>query len=282
MIHLLAPLTPPFYIDLPRDLIAWAGWLVLFGLVVWGSWLWQEKPFHWGRREIILVVLLFLAVFLMTPFLGVRLSVPGALPLPERPEIPVGPALMFLGALPWMLAGGLAGVLPATMLGIASGVLLGMLDTHSPFSIIEYGALALLFSFAVRQRYRTLFFRLLRHPILTAVILCVLYIPIYILSTSLATSGLLVGRVDYALTRLPAAFLAVSGQLVMAGLVCEVVSQAWPTHWGSQEPLEPSPAETSLMGRFFYNVAPWSLLLVVLLMVGDWFVAERSARADAA
>ena len=42
--------------------------------------------------------------------------------------------------------------------------------------------------------------------------------------------------------------------------------------------MEPSPAETSLMGRFFYNVAPWSLLLVVLLMVGDWFVAERSAR----
>lgn len=276
--ELLAPLIPPYYIDLPRDLVAWSGWLVLFGLVTLGAFRWRDTILFKSRREILIIAILVLAIFITIPFIGVRLTSPGALPLPERPEIPRGPALMFFGAIPWMLAGGLVGVLPATVFGAISGLVLSLLDTHSPFTLIEFAGLALLFSIAVRQRYRTIFFRLLRHPIITAVLLCVLYVPLYLLDMSLVTPGLLVGRVDYAFSHLPAAILAVSGQLVIAGLVCEVVSQAWPHQWGRQEALRPSPAESSLLGRFFYNVAPWALVLVILLMVGDWVVAERSAR----
>jgi hypothetical protein len=62
--------------------------------------------------------------------------------------------------------------------------------------------LALIFSAAVRQRYRTLFYQILRHPLGAAVLVFVLYIPVYLITISFATSQYsLVVRVDYALTR---------------------------------------------------------------------------------
>jgi two-component system phosphate regulon sensor histidine kinase PhoR len=278
MAQLLAPFSPPFFIDPPQDWIAWFGWLVLFGLVTWGTVRWRETISHWRVREIIIVVSLLLVVFITTPFLGVRITLPGGLPVFERPEIPKGPALMFLAAIPWMLAGGLVGVLPATIIGAVSGFLLALLDTHSPFTIIEYAALALVFSIAVRQRYRTMVFRLFRHPVFTALVLIILDLPIKLICTSLAAPGPLVGRVDYAITHLPAAFVAVSVLLILGSLISEAVSQGWPRLWGRQDPLAPSPAETSLLGRIIYNVGPLAVLLVILLMIGDWIVAERTAR----
>ena len=136
-----------------------------------------------------------------------------------------------------------------------------------------------LFSAAVQQRYRTLFYKTIRHPFGAAVLVFALYIPIYLISISFATSQYsLVVRVDYALNNLRAAALAVGAELGLAGMLVEVLTLAIPSIWGKTEPLKPSPVESSLQLRFFYGIGPLVLVLLLTLMIGDWVVAGDAAR----
>ena len=64
-------------------------------------------------------------------------------------------AMMIFGALGWMIAGGTLGPLPAFVLAAIAGLLRAPFDTHTIFTSIEFGLLAMLFSMAIRQRYRT-------------------------------------------------------------------------------------------------------------------------------
>jgi PAS domain S-box-containing protein len=276
---MLFPFQASLYLDLPRDLVAWLGWAAMLLAIAYFARRWLDTNLHWGKREWAWLAGLTLSVLLTTPFLGVRLSIQGALPLPERPALPNGPALMFLMALPWMVAGGLLGVIPATALGALSGVILSLLDTHNPFSALEIAGVALLFSAAMRQRYRTPFFRLLRHPVFAAALLSVGYAPVYLYSLLLTTPGPLVGRVDYATSHFTVSILAVSGSLIISSLITEVISQALPQLWGRVEPLRPSPSEASLLNRVISNIVPGAVVLVVFMMVGAWFVSINAARS---
>jgi PAS domain S-box-containing protein len=276
---MLFPFQASLYLDLPRDVVAWLGWAAMLLAIIYFGRRWRDTNLHWGKREWAWLAGLALSIFLTTPFLGVRLSTQGALPLPERPALPNGPALMFLSALPWMVAGGLLGVIPATALGALSGVILSLLDTHNPFTALEIAGVALLFNAAMRQRYRTPFFRLLRHPFFAAAVLSVGYVPVYLYSLLLTIPGPLVGRVDYAISHFTASILAVGGSLIVSSLIAEIISQALPHQWGRVEPLRPSPSEASLLNRVISNIVPGALVLVIFLMVGDWFVSENAARS---
>jgi predicted membrane protein len=70
---------------------------------------------------------------------------------------------MLFSALPWMLAGGFMGPVSAAGLGLLVGLARGLWDTHSLFSLLEPVILAVLFSVAVRQRYRNRLYRARRH-----------------------------------------------------------------------------------------------------------------------
>ncbi len=271
------PFQALLYLDLPRDIVTWLGWAVALLALLYIAWRLRDTNLHWGLREWVWQAGLALSVLLTTLFLGVRIPTQGTLPLPLRPALPNDPTLMFLSALPWMVAGGLLGVIPGTVLGALSGILLSLLDTHNPFTALEIAGAALLFGAAMRQRYRTPLFRLLRRPFFVAVVLSIGYIPIHFISLLLTTPGSLPGRVDYALSHLPAAFLAVGGSLIFGSLLAEVISQALAQRWGRAEPLSPSPSEASLLGRVISNIVPGALLLALCLIVGDWLVSENAA-----
>jgi PAS domain S-box-containing protein len=131
----------------------------------------------------------------------------------------------------------------------------------------------------VRQRYRTLSYRLLRHPLGAGAFLSLLYIPLYLLTTAFAIpDATLVVRVDFGLTHLGFATLAASAELLIGGLIAELLWQAFPAYWGRSDPLQPAPIEKSLQLRFFYGIGPFVLLLLATLMVGDWVVAGNAAR----
>jgi PAS domain S-box-containing protein len=255
------------------------GWVAMLLAIVYLTRRWGDIQPQWGRRHWVWLAGLAVSVFLTSLFLGIHLPSQGALPPFERPALPTDPALMILSALPWMLAGGLLGILPATGLGAISGVILSLLDTHNPFTALEITGVALLFSVAIRQRYRTGFFRWLRHPVFAAVVLSVGYAPVYLFSLLLTTPGALVGRVDYAISHFVGSILAVGGSLMFGSLIAEVVSQAFPNRWGRTEPLRPSPSEASLLNRVIFSIAPGALVLVILLTVGDWWVSETAARS---
>jgi PAS domain S-box-containing protein len=260
----------------PMHLFGWIGWFAMAALLVWFCWIMREKLDPLRERWWLVIVLLVAAPFLVA-LPGVRLPV-DMQPLPGAPiEVPP-PALMFLAAVPWVLAGGLLGPVPAAVLGVLAGLMLGVFETHSPFTMLEMGALALLFSSAVRQNYRTRFYVLLRHPVVAAIFVIAVYIPLIIISALFATNGSAAVRLDYAFTQVWWVLAARAGELLIASLIAEILYLTAPKQWGSNRSLVPSPAESSIQTRFFYGTVPLVAVLILTLIVGDWLVAGRTAR----
>lgn len=257
-------------------LAGWLGWVLLAGAILFGIRLWWEEPSVILKRRWWLALLL---VFILPFTATFGLRIPGqTLPLPGVPATAGEPLLLFFAALPWVLAGGFLGPLPAVVIGAISGLLMGLYTTNSLFAPLEIAGLALLFSWAVRQRYRTMFYRVLRHPLGAAVILALTFAPAYMLTMLLAVNGPLAVRLDFALTQTWEIILLRGFELFLAGLVGEVFYLTLPLWWGCRGPLLPSPAETRLQTRIFQGSVPLVLLLVLALTLGDWLVAGNAAR----
>jgi signal transduction histidine kinase len=266
------------YIDLPYHLLGWVGWFGLLALLMWGCfYFWESSPirkkWHWA-----LLVGLVLLTPLTTLFFGVRLPEGTVLPMPGLPVDPTPPALMFLSAVPWVLAGGIFGPVVAAILAGFSGILLGVFETHTVFTPLELGGLALLFGAAVRQPYRTPFYRIIRNPLGAAIFLAVAFAPIYMLSAFFASGGPLAVRIDYALTQTWLMILSNGAELLIAGLVAQLLYLSKSQVWMRPSALQPSPSESNLQLRFFYGAAPLVLLLVFTLMISDWIVAGNAAQ----
>ena len=264
----------------PNRLLGWIGLFVMATLLVWlVRRTWENLTALRDRSGPALALLAALLVFaLLAPgFFGVRL--PGEVqPMPGMPMETSAPALMIFAAVPLALAGGLLGPLPALIVGLVTGLMTGLLQTHSPFTMLEAGFAALIFSTAARQNYRTRFFGVLRHPLATALLVIIISIPIAILGTLFATNDVLAVRFDYAFTQVWMPLAARAGELLIAGLIAELVMLAWPAVWQNRQPRVPSPPESSIEARFYYGVIPLVTLLVLTLIVGDWLVAGRAAR----
>ncbi len=265
----------PFW---PASISGWLGWLVFLGLLAWLVWKGRHVQLPWEARNRGIFVGLILATIFFNLFIGIRLPVGSALPLPDIPQEPRGPALMLLSAVPLMLAGGLLGPLAAAILGFLAGILRFLWDTHSIFTSLELALLGVLFSLAVRQRYRTRIFSLLRAPLAAALVLVLIYIPVYIIDAFLASSGSMAVRLDYALAGVNYSVLRMAGELVLAGLFAQTLTAAFPAAWGRLLPLGPSPVERSLEARFLFGTGTLIILLLLTLLAGDWLVAGTAAR----
>jgi PAS domain S-box-containing protein len=259
----------------PNHLFGWLGWFAMLALLGWGILHWREELAPVRERWWIGLALLALAP-LLACFVGFRL--PGALqPMPNTPlELPP-PAMMILSAIPWALAGGLLGPLPAVVLALLSGLLIGVYETHNPFTPLEMGILALLFSAAVRQNYRTRFYRFLRHPLGAVLVVLAAYVPLIIWGSLFSTNDSLAVRLDYAFTQAWLVYAARAGELLAAGLIAELVFLLVPGLWARKRPLAPSPAESNIQVRFFYGTVPLVALLVLSLLVADWLVSIKAA-----
>ena len=271
--------TDQFYVDAPQGLLGWLGWLALLGWLGYLLWRWWHYNKPWKPAQVILFIGLLVLLPLTNLFLVLRLPAGDALSLPMRPIEPSGPAVVLFSALPWMLAGGLLGPAPAAFLGLLSGLAAMGWDTHNPFTPLELSLLATLFAAAVQQRYRTLVFRGLRQPLLAAILLAVIFPGLYLLDTLLVVPGMLANRLDYAIAGGAAVLLAAAIELLVGGLVCQVVKVALPSRWGGTRPLTASPVERRLQTRFLISLAPLLLLLVFGLMAGDWIIAQQAARS---
>lgn len=258
------------------------GWLLLAGLLAWNLWLWRHfQPAWQGRsRGIFITLLLFQVILALTP--GLRLNTESGLLVPNSPQELKGPALMLFSALPWMLAGGLLGPLAAALTGLAAGLLRFLWDSHSIFTPLEFALLGSLFSIAARQRYRTRSFRLLSQPLIASAVLAVLYVPVYVINAFLAVVDpanlSIADSLIYAVSSAPGATLAIASELLIGGVFVQVLAIAFPAWFGRRLPLQPSPTERSLEARFLFGTGALTILLLLSLLVGNWFVAGNSAR----
>lgn len=270
------------YLEFPKDLagrfLFVLAWFSFVGIILALLWLWRA----YGRKQDSRFWGMFFTLVFLAPiaslFFGLRLPAVGALPPPGVPVEPEGPALMVFSFIPWIFAAGLLGPLPAAGVAAFSGLFTAIWDTHNPLTPLEFALMAVLFGVAVHQRYRTIFFRLLRQPFVMAIILCFVYLLIFFLTSSLVVSGSLASRLDYTLTHSRMASIAVGSELLIAAAFAQVVAIALPSIWGSRGLLLPAPTELSLRARFINTMLPLVFVLAISLVVSAWNVAERTAR----
>src|SRR5690349_8620492 len=139
----------------PIPLAGWLVWLGLAGLLGIALFNWRKYHIEWNARTtVILAVLAFLTPFAAL-FFGLEFSTGYTLPVPGLPEEPAGSTMMIFSAIPWVLAGGLLGPFAAAGLGVLSGLIRGVWDTHTLFTALGPGLMGAMFAVASRQRYRT-------------------------------------------------------------------------------------------------------------------------------
>jgi len=264
----------------PIPLSGWLVWLGLAGLLGAALYNWREYQHKLDSRAWGILAGLALATLVTTLFLGVEFSSGSALPVPGLPEKPPGSTMMIFSAIPWTLAGGLLGPFAAAGLGILSGLLRAVWDTHSLFKVLELGLMGVLFAVANRQRYRTPLYSLLRQPLFGALCLTIIHVVLFVLSAFFTVSSLATvsERLDYALSNAGVASLAFAGEMLVAGLVAQVIAMAFPLHWGGIGLLQPSPAEKSIETRFVSGTGTIISVLLLTLLLGDWIIAGRAAR----
>jgi PAS domain S-box-containing protein len=238
---------------------------------------WGHHRKKWTGRQWSLLLGLAVLLPLTSLFIVLHLPPGDALTQPGIPIDSSRPALVVFAALSWELAAGLLGPGPAVVFGALSGLTLALWDTHSPFTPLELALAALLLSALINQRYRTFLYRALRHPLVVSCLLALLYPLLYVVDTLFVTSGSLVSRLDYGLSHVMMASLAIGGQMLVGGVVAEGVAGLMPAAWGNPTALTPSPAERKLETRFLYTIAPLSFLMLVIVLVGDWLSAGRAA-----
>ena len=265
----------------PPTLAGWLVWVILLaGLVVY---LYRQRATQtaWGSKGWGLFLVLFVLVPVLNLFIGLRLTSGSIRPLPGSPADAPGSALMVFSAIPWLLGGGLLGPLAAAVLGAFAGLLRGTWDLYSLFPILEFAILGVWFARNSRQRYRTPAYRLLRQPLVGALLLIPFHTLFYTLSALFTQWGTAIpatARLDFAISNAWVVTLAFSGEMLVGGLVAQVISMTFPANWGSKLPLQPSPGEKSLESRFIFAVGSFILVLLMTLLIGGWVVAGQAAR----
>lgn len=268
------------YLDLPSGIGGWIGWFAFLALVVWTAWQ--------GRKNLQLSTrfsrILFFAALIATPVTASIFRIPlgflPSIPIPGLPAESQVPSLLPLLALPWMLAAGLISGPAAGTLGLFCGLWLGLVQTHSIFTPLEFGLLGFAFAAMIRQPYRTVFFKALGHPLVAALGLGLINIPLVILTALWGTPGSLAVRIDYSLAQSWPLILTRAVEFLIGGFFCEALLLVKWSAWHKPLHNQPSPAETSLRKRYLFRMVPLLLVMIIGLTVAGWNWAARTARSQ--
>jgi PAS domain S-box-containing protein len=264
----------------PIPFAGWLIWLGLAGLLVLALFSWRHYQPDWNARLWGILIALILAAPITALFLGLEFPSGSALPVPGLPDEPPGSTMIVFSAVPWTLAGGLLGPFAAAAVGILSGLMRSIWDTHSLFSLLDLGFMGTIFAVATRQRYRTFLFRLLRQPLISALSLTLVHLLLFVLSAffTVSTSASVTERLDYALSNAGVVSIAFGGEMLIAGLAAQIVATVFPNRWGGLGMLQPSPSERSIGTRFISGTGTIIWILLLTLLIGDWMVAGAAAR----
>jgi PAS domain S-box-containing protein len=274
MTEILTPLTTEYGLIRPDNLWALIGWVIGFaGIILISIWL-RDRRFRLDRSTLVWSATLSVLILVLTPFLGI---LPRTGLAAGAGEVPFQ-HLMFFAAVPWMLAGGVLGILPATILAGLSGLLLAYLDTQSIFTSLILMGTAVVFSWGLRQRYRTTFFKWLRFPVVAAIFSLIMTVPIVFLALTLSTPGTTAVKVAMAMVRFPMVMFPFGGMVLMGGLVCVIVQAFTQSSWGSQLPPIPAPGEIKIKHRLLAYAAPISMVIMIGVFISSWRVSQEHAR----
>jgi len=265
------------YVNLPFDLVGWIGWFIMAALLLW---LMQKEAFS-TRKPHFWLQFSFLLLFTVLANLFLAFQIPWGetIPLPNVPLESNPPAVLLLAAFPLLFSAGLLGSWPTLILGLVGGSLDALFNTHSIFTPLEMAGLGLILSLMFRQNYRSLFYRMLRHPLGAAFFTWLFSTPIYLISTFFSTNGTLAARLDYSFTQSWILMVVNGIQLLLAGIFGTIILIQKVSGWTKPKALVPSPGESGLQARILITTIPFIILLMITLAVADWAVAGQAARS---
>ena len=162
----------------PLSTAGWLVWIGLGGLLIYSLLNWRSYQSKRSSRGFWILS----ALAVLTPVTALILGL-------EYSSGTPGSTAMLFSALPWTLAGGMFGPMAGAALGMLSGLLRGMWDSHSLFTILEFGFMGTIFAVSTRQNYRTVFFRLLRQPLFQVVVLSIIHALMFIIGAFFASTA---------------------------------------------------------------------------------------------
>jgi len=274
MSEILTPLTTEYALIIPDNMWALIGWVIGFVGIILISVCLRDRRFRLDRPTLVWSAILSVLILVLTPFLGILPRTGLTLGAGEVPF----QHLMFFASVPWMVAGGVLGILPATILAGVSGLLLAYLDAHNIFTPLVLMATAVVFSWGMRQRYRTTLFKWLRFPVVAAILSLMVTVPLVFVALTLSTPGTTAARVAIALVRFPMVMFAFGGMVLMGGLVCVIVQAFTQSSWGSKAPLQPAPGEINIKYRLLAYAVPISMIIMTGVFTSSWRVSQNHAR----
>jgi signal transduction histidine kinase/HAMP domain-containing protein len=273
MTFILTIISRRVFLNWPQDWLGVVSFCLAAAAIVWGNLRWRSYQRELKGKQRDLFFLLLVLAPAAPLFFGLRVSLKET----GMRLMPSDSLIMFLMALPALLGGWMQGPLSATILGAVSGLTWALFQTQLPFSVLEISGLAMLFSYLVRQRYRTGLYRSLRRPVLAAAVLGIVYPFIYALRALSWTPGTFMESLDYSVSNFSYAAVAIGGGFLFSALIVEGVRYIAPQASGPPERLEPSPPETSLRARVLMYAVGGSLLAILVMLGLNWGMALRSA-----
>jgi signal transduction histidine kinase len=273
MSNLITEQISEYSLDVPQNPIAIMVWVIWLAVIIMITIRNRDRDLKFDRKTLVWLAVLSLSVLLFTPLFGI--------PLKLDTSESESPKLMVFAALPWLVAGGVLGVLPAVLLAGLSGLLMAYLKSHHVFTPLIFMTAALVFSLCIRQRYRGFIFRCLGFPLIAAFVGALAVIPFQYMALLLESSSEFQTRIVQGMNALPGDVLSYGGTVLIGGFLCIFVKMAAGSAWGTHTSLKPGPGEKSLRFRILAILMPVLVLLSTLLLAIRWISAENEARRDA-
>lgn len=232
---------------------------------------------RFGRRWAIVLSSIIISAPLLNGILSIPIMTSSSLVIPGLPSEPIGPMIVLLGSLPWLLAAGLLGSWEAMLVGFVCGIVRGGFHTHSVLTPLNFALQAGLISWLFRRDYADWFGSLVRNPVFASVVAATTFgilrsIEYYVYSGEGPFDGL-----DYALALLAPTMFAAIAQAVVAGLVALGVRWRWGGFWTRPDRFRPGPYRRSLAARHVTVFLLMGLVASLIVLEGDWLLAKAAA-----
>lgn len=274
MAEFIAPLSPEYTINLPEDTLAWVILGVWFLVILMLIYFWRDRKVVIDRRFLSWLAILSAMILVVTPFFGVFLNINADGP---AGEYPVGHMMVF-AAVPWMVAGGLLGTLPAGLIAGMSGLLLAYLDTSQITTPLIFMTIAVTFSWAIKQPYRSTFFKFIRYPAVAGLFSLIISIPGVFLSAMLSYSGPLGVRFAVGYECFLQTMLPLGGMVLIGSFVCTFFRIFFPSVWHPKKINGHAEAAHETTLRVLAAMSIIFIFSMVFLVGTVWHVVSRSVR----
>lgn len=268
----------PFNLQLPHSLTGW-GLLGFYAIILFLRLrFWHQRSSKKNQESSVLLALLIILVPFTSLFIALRLNSLSAVEDSMYAGSSTAILIPILAAVPWVLAGGLMEPIHAVISAGVSGLLISFFTTHSILMPFEFGIVALVYCELLRLRYRSWVYRLLRNPLIAALLSATFFLVFSIVDYSIGEPGLLTGILSASLLTLIASFFLLVLPNILAGIAGLFLAKIYQASWVKPGPLFPATEENVLTRRFFTGVGPFVLFLFFALLIGTWLIAGASAR----